>query len=419
MNSKTLNVLLILLCAAVVITAGYFFSTVESWDKKYLSTKKNPYDTFIMHELLFSKFNSKPNRDYKSITDSSLKEFYQSGLTYVCIGRQLFLDSADQASILTFVAQGNTAFISTDYLPHFLYDFQFTKDTTYTNSQNQDIFVDQFPTVESSELTVKLNDYKDTIVFPNVTNNQIIIDSHSYLESNYGLNERVNVLGRFNKNYINFFSYNYGKGKFLIHTTPEMFSNYALSKENNLAYAEFVFSHLETKNGIFWDEFNKAYHYKHKQQNNQIEQESPLRYILSQPALRYAWYLALGFLIVYMIFAGKRRQRPIPVLEKLQNTSLEFIKTVGKLYYSERDHRGICMHKMKLFNNFLRARYSINANTITDEIKERISLVSGVSQENVNKIYSGYFWIEKQIDLTDHELIEFASSINNFYKQCK
>lgn len=205
MNSKTLNVLLILLCAAVVITAGYFFSTVESWDKKYLSTKKNPYDTFIIHELLFSKFNSKPNRDYKSITDSSLKEFYQSGLTYVCIGRQLFLDSADQASILTFVAQGNTAFISTDYLPHFLYDFQFTKDTTYTNSQNQDIFVDQFPTVESSELTVKLNDYKDTIVFPNVTNNQIIIDSHTYLESNYGLNERVNVLGRFNKNYINFF----------------------------------------------------------------------------------------------------------------------------------------------------------------------------------------------------------------------
>lgn len=73
MNSKTLNVLLILLCAAVVIAAGYFFSTVESWDKKYLSTKKNPYDTFIMHELLFSKFNSKPNRDYKSITDSSLK----------------------------------------------------------------------------------------------------------------------------------------------------------------------------------------------------------------------------------------------------------------------------------------------------------------------------------------------------------
>jgi len=77
------------------------------------------------------------------------------------------------------------------------------------------------------------------------------------------------------------------------------------------------------------------------------------------------------------------------------------------------------MHKMKLYNNFLRARYSINANTITDELKERISIVSGVSQENINKIYSSYYWIDKQIDLTDHELIEFVSAINNFYKQCK
>ena len=120
-----------------------------------------------------------------------------------------------------------------------------------------------------------------------------------------------------------------------------------------------------------------------------------------------------------MIFVGKRRQRPIPVLEKIQNTSLEFIKTVGKLYYTERDHRGISMHKMKLFNNFLRSRYSINANTITDELKERIALVSGVGMENVNKIYTGYFWIEKQIEIDDNDLIDFTTAINNFYKHCK
>lgn len=419
MKSKILNHLLIVLSATIVIAAGYYFSKRDSWDKKYSSTEKNPYDTYIIHELLFSKFNSKSNRDFKSIADSSLKDFYQSGLTYVCIGRQVFLDSADQASMLSFVGQGNTAFISTDYLPYFLNDFQFTKETTYQDDQNQEVFIDQFPTTESSVLKVKPEGFKDSLNFPNVNNNQVILDTYSYLESNYGLNERVNVLGYVNTNHINFFSYNYGKGKFIIHTTPQMFTNYALSREENLAYAEFVFSHLDPKTGIFWDELNKTYHFKYNQQNNQIDEESPLRYILSQPSLRYAWYLSLGLLILYMIFAGKRRQRPIPVLEKLQNTSLEFIKTVGKLYYAERDHRGICMHKMKLYNNFLRARYSINANTITDELKERIAIVSGVSQENINKIYSSYYWIDKQIDLTDNELIEFVSAINNFYKQCK
>jgi len=74
---------------------------------------------------------------------------------------------------------------------------------------------------------------------------------------------------------------------------------------------------------------------------------------------------------------------------------------------------------MKLFNNFLRSRYSINANTITDELKERIALVSGVGMENVNKIYTGYFWIEKQIEIDDNDLIDFTTAINNFYKHCK
>ncbi len=419
MKIKIHNKILIPLFAAIAISAVYYISTKKSWDKKYNSINKNPYDTYLIHELLFNKFNGTKNRDYTSITDSSLKEFCQAGYTYVFIGKQLYLDSVDQASMLTFVAQGNTALISSEYLPYFLYDMQFTRDTTYLDSMNQNVYIDQFPLTESSQIKIKIEDTKNALVFPNVIDDKIYMSSYSYLEPNYGFNERVEILGHFNNDKINFFSYEYGRGKFLIQTTPQTFTNYALSKEENLAYADFVFSKLDPSTGIFWDEYNKTYHYKFNKQNTDQEEESPLRYILSQPGLRYAWYLSLAFLILYMIFVGKRRQRPIPVLEKLQNTSLEFIKTVGKLYYTERDHRGICMHKMKLYNNFLRSRYSINANSITEELKERIAIVSGVSPENVNKIYSSYFWIEKQIDLSDDELIEFNSAINNFYKQCK
>lgn len=419
MNNTILKKILVVLSLAIGIAALYYFFNQDSWEKKYKSDEKNPFDTYLIHELLFNKFNKNLNRDYKLISDSSVKEFNDANLNYVFIGRQLFQDSAEQSNLLAFVAQGNTAFISAAYIPQLLYEFQFTKDETYEDSIEGELYIDQFRAELFSSINIKIDNKPDSLRFPSVYNNKIHKETFAHFETKYGFNDRTKVLGRFNNNLVNFVSYQYGKGKLLIHTTPQTFTNYALSKEENLAYADFVFSHLDPDKGIFWDEYNKTYHFNYKNRQHQTEEESPLRYILSQPSLRYAWYLALLLLILYMIFVGKRRQRPIPVLEKIQNTSLEFIKTVGKLYYTERDHRGICMHKMKLFNNFLRARYNINANTITDELKERIALVSGVGMDNVNKIYSGYFWVEKQIEIKDSDLIDFIAAINNFYKQCK
>ncbi|MFZ7115708.1 MAG: hypothetical protein ACO1G9_10045 [Bacteroidota bacterium] len=410
---------LITLLICVIIAGLFYFFNRDSWQKTYKSDEKNPYDTFLIHEILFNKFNKSFNRDYKQISDSSIKEFGNGNVNYVFIGKQLFQDSAEQSNLLAFVARGNTAFISVNYIPQILYPFQFTKDTTYSDSTDGDLYIDQFQSDYLKTIKVKLEHQADSLEFPNVYNNKIIPEEYAYFNSEDEYNERTKVLGRFNGGLINFISYEYGKGKFLLHTTPPTFSNYALSKEENLAYADFVFSHLDPEKGIFWDEYNKTYHFNYQRRTYEEEEESPLRYILSQQGLRYAWYLALVLLALYVAFVGKRRQRPIPVLEKTRNTSLEFIKTVGKLYYSERDHRGICIHKMKLFNNFLRSRYFINANTITDELKERISTVSGVGMENVNKIYTSYFWIEKQIEIDDSDLIEFATAINNFYKQCK
>lgn len=71
--------------------------------------------------------------------------------------------------MLSFVGQGNTAFISTDYLPYFLNDFQFTKETTYQDDQNQDVFIDQFPTAESSVLKVKPEDSKTHLTSQTLT----------------------------------------------------------------------------------------------------------------------------------------------------------------------------------------------------------------------------------------------------------
>jgi hypothetical protein len=50
---------------------------------------------------------------------------------------------------------------------------------------------------------------------------------------------------------------------------------------------------------------------------------SPMRFILNNPPLRYAWYLLLLGLLIFVLFNAKRKQRIVPVIEPLKNTSLD------------------------------------------------------------------------------------------------
>ena len=59
---------------------------------------------------------------------------------------------------------------------------------------------------------------------------------------------------------------------------------------------------------------------------------------------------------------GKRKQRIIPVITPLKNTSLEFVETIGRLYYQKGTRSGIAHKKIIFFLDFIRTRYNIATN---------------------------------------------------------
>lgn len=67
-------------------------------------------------------------------------------------------------------------------------------------------------------------------------------------------------------------------------------------------------------------------------------QMSPFRYFLSQPPLRWALYLSMASILLFMIFTARRKQRAIPVIREPENKSLEFVELIGTLYYQKKDH---------------------------------------------------------------------------------
>ena len=90
---------------------------------------------------------------------------------------------------------------------------------------------------------------------------------------------------------INFLKISYGNGAIFLHTTPLAFSNIELLDSAHVRYAEKALSHLQ--NGvIYWDTKSRVSRdvINNMNGNMRFDKESPLKYILAQPSLRWAWF---------------------------------------------------------------------------------------------------------------------------------
>ena len=75
------------------------------------------------------------------------------------------------------------------------------------------------------------------------------------------------------------------------------------------------------------------------------------RQILQSQALKWAFYMTLISLILFVIFRGKRTQRIIPVIDPLKNATLDFTKTIGDLYYQPVSYTHLDVYKRQLQHN--------------------------------------------------------------------
>jgi hypothetical protein len=414
-KNKTLIIVIVSLATVLLI---YFIaiSTQKQkydWLENYHAKGMQPYGTGIIEQLLKTYHPGKKLIVNDKKISQSLHHNDSTLANYVFVGNDLVLDSADLATLLKFVEDGNTAFISSKSMPDslisVLYKGECGEWEDYAGHKDSVVHMNFYDTVLFKE-----KGYRYQYKYRNITSSYDwqCIDGGYFCDSTHPFI----MLGYVDSNYVNYIQLPYGKGSFLFHTAPMAFANYQLLQEESLEYAGKVFSYLNDGN-IYWDEYSKLY-----QRRSQIESgfsESPLKYILSQSALRWAWYLTLVLIFLYILFHAKRKQRAIPVLEPNVNTSLEFVKTIGVLYHQQNNPKKICAHKMKLFLAFIRNRYYLQTNTIDEQLMQRISQKSTLPYTVIEKIFQKYKFIDACVTISESDLVEFHQSVEHFYKNCK
>lgn len=401
---------------AVLVFIFFIYFNEEhryQWFQSYQADSDQPYGTMFIHKLLESY---RPGQKFvvsKSPLRKALVEIEDAEDTdYVLIGQNIFLDQASKAALVKFMEDGGDAFIATLAPPEDLLSSVYFQECG-APIEMEDNHVD----------SVTLNFFHDGLKGSGNVNYafRFMADDHAFYWNHY--NERIFCdstrsvvpLGYQDNGNVNFIRIPVGRGSLYLHSNPLVFTNYFLTQPDKLGYVSAVFSHLDGKD-ILWDEFSKIPYL-----GNQNAYDSPLYYVMLQPSLKYAWWLMLFTVILYVLFGGKRKQRPIPVLEEKSNTSLEFVNMISRLYYENGNHVDMAHKKMKYFLYFVRSRYGIHAEKFRDEHIRRLSEKSRVRFRDVEVIFMQYNLIEDKF--RDHievnRLVDLYDAIEHFYKNCK
>jgi hypothetical protein len=187
---------------------------------------------------------------------------------------------------------------------------------------------------------------------------------------------------------------------------PDVFTNYFVVNNQNRDYAYSVLSYAtQNTNGLVWDEYYKMFN---------VQSASFLKLIIESDALYAAYMLMLLTIIVHMISDGRRRQRAIPVIEPLKNTTLEFVNVVSHVYFNSANHKYIADERVKYFYETIRKRFSVATNEINDEFLRTIHDLSGYDEKLIRQLFMYCEKLQKLEEASEHDLIELNRQITNF-----
>lgn len=436
-----------------VITLLFIFESSRprpiNWQKSFTSGDKIPFGAFVLYDQLDEIFT---DQDIKTIDKVPIDFLIENdsivNSNYIFINDYLSFDSVETDYLMQYVSRGNKVFIATNGAYGMLADtlglesnsasfFTYSerdtirtrlvnkklKDRSYVYDKGGDYkYFEAYDTLRTKVLGEILAfepskgyiaDYlKETLQDDDKDKKKAIVDKE--VEKSEDEAEKIEIpeLTKEEKRLtretpqVNFVEVKVGDGAFYYNLNPIAFTNYYMLKDGKHQYAIEAMAYMND-GPVFFDDYGKS---------GRRVIESPLRFILSQPALKWSYYIALLAVLLYMIFASKRRQRIIPIVEPLENSTVEFTKTIGSLYYQTGDYSSIIDKKINYFLERLRSKYFVNTQKLDTTFIKRLAVKSGKSQNFTEDVILYINKLRAKSVHNEYELKQLNKRIEAFLK---
>lgn len=106
----------------------------------------------------------------------------------------------------------------------------------------------------------------------------------------------------------------------------------------------------------------------------------------------------------------------IPPHQKPTNDSLDFVKTLGRLYYDRRDHKNLAEKMATYFLEHIRSRYKLPTHTLDEEFIKALHFKSGYAEAETKKIVETIKYIQTVPFIPEGELAAFHRQLEAFYQ---
>ncbi len=404
-----------LLIALIVITAmlllfGRGMGDEEKKADQRLTLRKEdkiPYGTYIAFKglpYLFPQASISVNKSVPGYWDSL--SLLRSNQALIIISPRVLADEFEIRKLVEFAGNGNDVFIST------LMASPAAERILECDIRYNDI-----------SWMLRAGQEKDTmqevLLLPSVAPRTYTYPGRR-LEAYFDeINQQVStLLGTTSAGQPNFIHLKAGAGNIYIHLSPLAFSNYFLLREGNMAYYEQVLSLISPDTEkIAWDEYylRKTSSGSGGAANSSNNDSNWLGTALSYKSLSMGILTGLLLLLLYTLSGMRRRQRPIPVLARPRNDSLDFVRTIGRLYYEKGDHKNLARKMSAYFLEYLRSRYKLVTTELDETFIRNVQFKTGIEEAEVRSIVEFIRKLHAPGRLSDQELAAFHKRLEAFY----
>ncbi|MDT3696871.1 MAG: DUF4350 domain-containing protein [Ignavibacterium sp.] len=376
----------VIIVAVLFLVFKLFTPEPTNWEQSYSKNDKTPYGSYILYEQLNHLFPGKniesTNLPFYNI--SIQRKIEDKNIIIIC--NNFNPDELDAKVLFELLNNGNDVFIASASFGTILSD-SLKIQTYFSYFNNSD--------------SVGINFVNPALKREN---------NYSFKKGNYDHyfymfdTAKAIVLGINEQDAPNYIKMKIGSGTLFLHTIPNVFTNYnLLNKERDYIFTSL--SYLKVRD-VIWDEY-------YKEVNKY--QSTPIRYILSQPSLKWGYFTFLFAMVLFVIFKGKREQRIIPVIKPLTNTTLEFIQTVGNVYLKQSNHKNIAKKRIVYFLDHIRNKYAMRTTELNNDVIKQLSEKSNYDVSELNKIRNIITIVDSSSSVKKETLIELNTLLENFY----
>lgn len=339
--------------------------------------------------------------DVPDFPPSSAMPLRPGAANYLFVNQSFELSRPDAQALLRFVARGNDAFIAAQ---SFSSSRGLLRDSVGFDVAEMDLATHRGPKGLPAVDSVDLRFTNPALAAARLRLPGTAVPQRLVVDSGrVGHTLATDARGR-----AVFVRLGYGRGHFYVCLAPLAFTNYYLLRPRSTAFAAAALAYLPARR-TWWDEYQKQ---------GPVGEQSVLRVVFAHDALRWAYYLALAGGLLFVLVEARRRQRIIPTLKPLPNTTLLFTRTVAGLYRQGRNHALIAEKKVSLFMDYLRTRFQETSPDLGDaDFRERLAQKSGLARPRVDELLRLVNFARTAPQMTDRELLTLSRALTDFRRE--